>query len=82
MSLAEMYVIAFMTTSGVEKAREVLVSDPPSLPLKFRLWVSTEWQQLRRKRMKRMKRRKRKKKRNSEENKKNRHKMRRKKEEK
>ena len=61
MSLAEMYVIAFMTTSGVEKAREVLVSDPPSLPLKFRLWVSTEWQQLRRKRMKRMKRRKRKK---------------------
>ena len=39
MSFAEIYVIAFMVTLAVEKVREVLVSDPPTLPLKFSLWV-------------------------------------------
>ena len=43
MCFAEMYVIAFMVTLAVEKIREVLVSDPPTLPLKFRLWVSNIW---------------------------------------
>ena len=38
-----MYVICFMVTLAVEKVREVLVSDPPTLPLKFRLWVNNLW---------------------------------------